>query len=553
MGYFLLIPGLLIVSTVYFRAAVLKNLLWVYTVILLIISLLLVIVDLEIYSHWGFRLDATPLLYIGEGTPIAIETSAVVRLLMLWAIFLAAFVMLFKKLVIDKVNGLEMTDWRTSAVMLVLTALMIAPIRGTVGVAPINTGVVYFHPTNIYANHAAINAIWNTGYALRKAGRLKYPGNFLEKSKTEKYFNELYASDGPTEKVLNTDQPNVIIIILESYTYQFLEPLGGIPGVAPNLSKLAEEGMLFTNMYASGDRTDKGIVSILSGYPAQPLSSIIKYPKKTQSLPFLNREFREMGYYTSFTYGGNIDFANFRSYLSNAQFDNITHSEHFPANLNNSKWGVHDEYVFERFLQESNEAKTPFFKVMLSLSSHEPFDVPMETVIEGDDDKSMFLNSAHYTDRALGKFFDQAKASAWWKNTLVVITADHGHALPDNKGVTNPNRFKIPMIWTGGALAKADTVINSFTSQTDIANTILGQLGKNNNKFKFSQNVLKTDKEGFAVYIYNNGFGFTAPGKHIVYDNIGQRYLTKKGITGEADLDKSKAYMQTLYHDFNNR
>lgn len=553
MGYFLLIPGLLIVLTVYFQASILRNLLWIYTIILLMISSLLVIIDLEIYSHWGFRLDATPLLYVGEDTPMAVDTSAVVWLTIMWALLFFAFIILFKKLVISRVKDLKISDWRTSAVMLILTALMIAPIRGTVGVAPINTGVVYFHPTNLYANHAAINAIWNTGYALRKAGRLKYPGNFLEKDKTQKYFNELYASGGPTENILNTDRPNVIIIILESYTFRFLEPLGGVPGVAPNLSKLAKEGILFTNMYASGDRTDKGIVSILSGYPAQPLSSIIKYPKKTQSLPFLNKEFKKMGYYTSFTYGGNIDFANFRSYLSNAQFDNIIHSQHFPAELNNSKWGVHDEYVFEKFLEESNEATAPFFKVMLSLSSHEPFDVPMKTVIEGEDDKSRFLNSAYYTDRALGQFFEQAKASEWWKNTLVVITADHGHPLPDNKGVANPNRFKIPMVWTGGALAKTDTVINSFVNQTDIANTVLGQLGKDSNKFKFSQNVLKTDTEGFAVYIYNNGFGFVAPERHVVYDNTGQRYLVKSGITREEDLDKSKAYMQTLYNDFNNR
>lgn len=553
MGYFVLIPGLMLVFTTYFRPRPLKVMLWVYTAILIAFSSFLVILDLEIYSHWGFRLDATPLLYIGKDTPVAVGPGTVIVLALLWLFLTAGFLVFFNKFIIPAVNRLTPANWKTSIAILLLTATMIAPIRGTTGIAPINTGFVYFHQTNIYANHAAINAIWNTSYALLKAGRLKYPDNFFPHDKTSQYFKQLYRSTGKTEKVLNTEHPNVIIIILESYTFRFIEPLGGIPGVAPNLSKLAAEGILFSNMYASGDRTDKGVVSVLSGYPSQPISSIIKYPGKTQSLPYLNKEFKKMGYSTGFTYGGNIDFANFRSYLSNAQFDAITHSGHFPADLNTSKWGVHDEYVFQKFLEECSDSDKPFFRMMLTLSSHEPFDVPMETVFEGSDDRSMFVNSAHYTDRALGEFIASAKNSDWWDNTLIIITADHGHQLPDNQGVTNPNRFRIPMLWLGGALAKKDTVVTQFANQTDIANTLLAQLGQKNDDFLFSKNVLEKDSSSFTMYIYNNGYGYLDGRKHIVYDNTGMRFLMKEGVHDDEDLNFSKAYMQTLYTDFNNR
>lgn len=552
-GYFLLLPGLVLIATSFFRTRFLRIFFDVYTTALLIACSFVIIFDLEMYTHWGFRLDATPLLYIGKDTPLAIGPWVVGSLVLLWVLLLAVFAFAYKQLLAPKINAIPKSNWTTALVMLLLTGLMIAPIRGTVGVAPINTGVVFFHPTNLYANHAAINPVWNSGYALSKYGRLKYPENYLDPKKTTQYFSELYHSAGPTEQLLQTDRPNIIIIIMESYTFRFIEPLGGMKGVAPNLNKLAAEGVLFTNMYASGDRTDKGLVSILSGYPSQPVSSIIKYPKKTQSLPFLNKNFKQLGYKTAFTYGGNIDFANFRSYLSNAQFDDITHSGDFPDSLNTSKWGVHDAHVFNKFLKETNNTKEPFFKMMLTLSSHEPFEVPMESIFEGDDDQTKFLNAAYYADQSLGQFIREAKKTDWWDNTLVVITADHGHAMFGNNGVANPDRFKIPMLWVGGALAAKDTTIATFVNQTDMANTLLGQMKVPDPAFKFSKNVLQESQRDFAVYIYNNGFGFIDKDHHVVYDNTGKKYMVEKGVRDERDLDLGKAYMQTLYNDFNSR
>src|SRR5690606_7393298 len=151
-------------------------------------------------------------------------------------------------------------------------------------------------------------------------------------------------------------------------------------------------------IYASGDRTDKGLIAILSGYPAQPQTSIIKFPAKTERLPQLNRFIREMGYRTSFIYGGDIDFANFRSYLNSSGFDHLTTLDDFDDELYTSKWGVHDHHMFKRALEELDTTTAPFFKVILTLSSHEPFDVPIEPLLPGNDAESLFLNSCHYTD-----------------------------------------------------------------------------------------------------------------------------------------------------------
>ena len=145
----------------------------------------------------------------------------------------------------------------------------------------------------------------------------------MDNDKADNLFKKQFIDNGKTKKILKVNNPNVIIFILESYTAKIIEPLNGIKNVTPNFNNFCKEGILFSNFYASGDRTDKGLISILNGYPAQPTSSIIKFAGKTQSLPFLNMKFKDIDYHTQFVYGGDINFANFNSYFSNAMFDDI--------------------------------------------------------------------------------------------------------------------------------------------------------------------------------------------------------------------------------------
>jgi phosphoglycerol transferase MdoB-like AlkP superfamily enzyme len=263
----------------------------------------------------------------------------------------------------------------------------------------------------------------------------------------------------------------------------------------------------------------------------------------------LNLAIKKLGYKTSFMYGGDIDFANFRSYITG--FDHLTTEEDFDDEINISKWGVHDHFVLEKAYQECDTSRQPFFKVILTLSSHEPFDVPMEPVIQGTSQESLFLNSCYYTDRSIGDFIRKAKQQPWWKNTVVLFVADHGHRHPNNKELKDKERFRIPLLMVGGAVKK-DSVIHTFGSQTDIANTLLAQLDKPQPDFIFSRNLLATDASSFAVYFFNDGYGMVMPGKYIIHDNPGKQFLRQEGTTAE-DLEFSKAYQQTLYSDYNKR
>ena len=552
-GYFSLLPGLIFGLFYFASGKSLWRFWFAYHAVVLFVASFIVVLDFELYKHWGFRLDATPIMYMGkeaaQSGDIGKSILLIVFCLLLYSLGLFLLYRYFK----PRFERLQPSTWQTLPVLIFATALLIIPIRGSFGVAPMNTGFVYFHDRNVFANHAAVNVVWNFAYAVQKMNRLKYSDNYFDKAKTDQYFQQLFPAPDSTAHLLRLQKPNVVIIMLESYSSGLIEPLGGEPGVTPNFNALIKEGILFDNFYSSGDRTDKGIVSVLNGYPSQPVTSMVKEPKKTQNLPYLNKVFKANGYHTEFTYGYNINYANFNSYLMHGEFDHVTHSADFPQELNTSKWGVHDQYVFQKFSEELDAVQQPFFKIMMTQSSHEPFDVPMETAIQGDDEIHRFMNSAFYTDKCFGEFIAKAKQSKWWDNTLIVVTADHGHIYPKNPGVSNPGKFKIPMLWLGGAIAKQDTVIHTVGGHPDIPNTILGQFGMFDKDFIFSHDILSYNYKPFAVFVYNNGFGIVKSGKILVFDNIANRVIQKEGSPSDEDLDEGKAYMQRLYWDFNSR
>ncbi len=549
-SYWLILSGLLLTVSVFTTSKIIFHLNNIIVTAFLFLSIAIVVADLELYRHWGFRMDTSPLMYArGEGIA-SINPYSLILLLLIFVALSLLFLWVYYRYISKQFLLLNPIRYSWTIVMFLLTGALFIPIRSSFSVAPLNTGVVYFHKTKAFPNHAGINVVWNFFYSALD-NKHKYAKDFYTPVEAETLLKELVTSTGETTLLINTTKPNIIIIILESFTAKIIKPLGGLDSITPNINKLAHEGILFDNFYASGDRTDKGIVAILSGYPAQPLTSILKYPSKTESLPFIPRVANSLGYQTSFVYGGDIGFANMESYINTAGFSHITEDDDFDESLDNSKWGVHDEFVFDRLLNECDSAINPFFKVMLSLSSHEPFDVPMKPVIKGNDEGALFLNSCLYTDKSLGEFIEQAKQKPWWKNTWIIITADHGHRHPNQEELKDKERFKIPMLWIGGAVAKQDTVISTFAGQTDIAKTLLAQLNTDGDEFQFSKNILSKNVRPFATYIFHNGYGYIDPKSENIYDFDFKSYIKQQG--NEDDLKWGKAYMQSLFTDYNKR
>ncbi|MEG1904470.1 MAG: LTA synthase family protein, partial [Bacteroidales bacterium] len=348
------------------------------------------------------------------------------------------------------------------------------------------------------------------------------------------------------ENLLHTKRPNVILIVLESFSAKIVEPLGGISEVAPTMNRLYDEGIAFTNFYANSFRTDRGLVSILSGYPAQPSTSIMKYPAKTQSLPSLSGTLKNAGYDLEFLYGGDADFTNMRSYFMSAGFNRIVADQDFPVADRLSKWGVNDEKTF-RFLSESlKEQSQPFMKMFLTLSSHEPFDVPMHKF----DDP--YLNSVAYTDSCLGVFMDELKASPLWDNTLVILVPDHAMHYPASISISEPGRYHIPMIWAGGAISKPQR-IDTYGSQIDIAASLLHQMQLPYDDFTFSKDLFNTNNRQFAYYTFKDGFGILKDSATFVYDCASDRAIMRTDNADREIEQEGKAFLQCLYNDLDKR
>ena len=541
-----------------------------YTAVLALVLSFLLVADADLYRVWGFRLDATPLQYIDSpGEMAATATSApLVFLFSVIGLLTVGTWLLYRVLAQPQPRPATPVPARRRAVLagLLYAALLAIPIRGGLQQIPINQSDVYFSDLP-FANHAAINPIWNVADALLRLRKLQPIRAFMPDSTARRLVASIYplaagpagsalrrpaAAAGAAPRLLREARPNVLFIILESFTGKFVGSLGGEKGVTPVLDSLARTGVSFSNIYAAGDRSQKGLVALLSGYPSQPTTSIIKYPPKTARLPHLVRSLAGAGYRSRYYYGGELAFANMKSYLRTAGYEQLTERADFGRQAQNSKWGAHDHVLFNRLLTDLARQPAPFFVTAFTLSSHEPYDVPMKTKFPGKKEQDLFRNSVFYTDSTLGAFVRQARRQPWWAHTLVVLVADHGHALPGDSPTDDPLKFRIPLVLTGGALRPEvrGQVRPAIGSQTDVPATLLGQLGLPATDYVWSRDLLQTQPVPFAFYCYTDGFGTITPAGTLSFDNVGRRVTRRSAGATDAQLELGKAYEQLSLDDF---
>lgn len=548
-GYLTALPALLTIVSIWVDALKIKKILRIYFIIITLLLTSIYIADIAIYPYWGYHFDSTIFLYLASpseslasASTIELVLGVIGFVLVLVGLSVAVHKLLLQQIEsFDKLRGIRIPT--TLTVLILVTGALFLPIRGGFTVSTMNVGRAYFSE-NMFLNHAAVNPCFNLLYSATKSERFDKQYQFYDRTKAENIFAELtkHSSDS-TVSLLKTDKPNIILFILESFSaeaaYDSL--------VAPNFVKLSKEGVNFSNFYANSFRTDRGLVSILSGYPAHPTAALMKYPQKTQSLPAIPKALVKEGYSSAYYYGGDNDFASMRSYIVGAcATDKVFQDRDFPISTRLTKWGVPDEYVLERVYDDvvGGKYKEPFMTTVLTLSSHEPFDVPIKDL------EDPYLNSVRYTDREIGKFVEKLKVTNLWDNTLLIFLADHCmQSFPQGVEGYSQERYHIPMVWSGGAVKEAREV-EVYGSQNNLAATLLGQLGVDYSEFKFSSDMLNPDEPKFAFYSYNNGFSMIDSTGVVIYDNNAKKIMDRKG----ADLEeKAKSFFQMMYLDLGER
>lgn len=555
-GYLTIIPLLLTLISVWIPGNWYKRSINGYTSIALLIIAAIFSIDVALYAFWGFRLDSTLLFYLQS--PKDALASIPARLFLQqttsFLIYSTLSFIYIKRVLLRHVSTEIVTDKiRSTAAIILTAAVMFIPIRGGITTSTANVGMVYFSQ-NQFLNHSAINPCFSLLSSLSKREDFAKQFDFLPEKERQETITALLSSTeqtDSTEFLLNTKKPNILIIILESFSANAIETTGGKADITPNLNQLSKEGILFSNIYANSFRTDRGLVAILNGYPAQPTTSIMKYPAKSQTLPSIALSLKKEGYKSDMLYGGDINFTNMQSYFFSSGYSKITSDKDFPINSRLSKWGANDDVTFKfllKHLMEREKETDPWMTTFLTLSSHEPFDVPFHRL------KHPYLNSVAFTDSCLGNFITDLKKSDIWNNLLIVLVADHGFRYPEQLKDYEPDRFHIPLIWCGGAVNKPKE-IKTIGNQTDLAATLLGQLGIEHQEYYFSKDILSTHQCDYSFYTFNNGFAFAdSLGHYTVYDNESNQVLMESSQGDTKDrLIKGKALLQTLYDDLGNR
>lgn len=543
------------------RKSVRLNWLSTYNKVLVIIFSILSIVNFNIYREWGTKVNAKALgfAFTTPNEALASSASSPIGLSIILLILLSAAGLILQAKIIQKTLEFRPFPlWVKGLISILLLGINFLIIRGGWDVAPNKQSMAYFSE-NQTLNHAAVNTEWNLLYSIIASSKTnKNPYLYLNKQEASALVKQLFEVEKDTTvSILTTSRPNVVLVIIESFTADLTKKLGNEDGITPNFDSLINKGVLFSNIYSPGNRTDKGVVATLAGYPTLASGSIVKWPEKMQKIPAISQTFHDHGYRTSFYYGGESEFDNYKAFILSHGYERLIDKRKFDDKDMNSKWGAFDGIVFNRQLQDLNKERQPFFSTTLTLTNHEPFEVPGAYKFGNSDNVQKFKSTAYYTDSVLNDFLLKAKKQPWYANTLFIFLADHGHLMPKNlHEVYMPGRYHIPLLFYGDVIKKEyqGKIFDKAGSQQDLAATLLSQLNLPSKQFQWSKNLLNPYTKPLVYFSWDNGLGFINQSEYVTFDNVGQQILYKsEGISDEENrklLRYGQAYLQKVYQQF---
>ncbi|OGS01581.1 MAG: hypothetical protein A3G41_06280 [Elusimicrobia bacterium RIFCSPLOWO2_12_FULL_59_9] len=339
---------------------------------------------------------------------------------------------------------------------------------------------------------------------------------------------------------------NLVILLVESFGSEFWGCLGNPgPSWTPRMDGLSKKGLLFTHLYASGNRTVRGMEGVLSAFPPLPGDSIVKRHLSDQ-VATLARTVKDQGYQTLFLYGGRGIFDGMKSFTTRNGFDRFIEQKDFPRPVFSTIWGVSDEDLVGRAIEEFRGLESrgrPFLGVVLTVSNHKPYTYPAGRIPEDPNPRSR-QHAVKYTDWALGEFFRRAEKERFYQDTLFAVVADHGARVYGSPAIPI-HSYEIPLLVLGPSVKKPSTV-DTLGSSVDVGPTLLGLMGIAYRSVFFGRDLLKMDRQdGWAVLNHNRDIGLYRNGRMAVLGlnktvefyrvNPGSKQLEVSGQQDEED------------------
>ncbi|MBI72903.1 MAG: hypothetical protein CMG61_05770 [Candidatus Marinimicrobia bacterium] len=511
--------------------------------------------EICLYKEWETKLNYTALSHLKQPSEVFLTASNIDYLIFSFYILISIITIRFYFYNIKIHFKFQKNTFKSIVKKIVFAPLILGVffyfIRGGLQSIPINISDAYFSK-NIIVNDLTVNSNWNIIQSYFKSSRSINGNPYVKYSKkeydlfVENYINDTTIMVLPT-KILKDNQPNIVFILLESWSADIIESLGGLKSITPNFNKLEEQGILFSNFYSNGWKSEQAVSSIFSSFPVFPYISIIKETDKARKLPSLNKSLNN--YNSSFIFGGQLSYGNIKGFLFNQNYDIVQDIDDF--NYPRGRLGIHDEFMFDEFHLHLNKMKEPFFSTFFTLSSHSPYDFPFKHKFSFNSRHDPYVNSIAYTDSCLGIFFNKIKNEKWYDNTLFIIVSDHSHSTPINRRVAQKERFKIPMLWYGNVLHdKYKGVSNEIlSSHIDITPTLLSQLNYKDDSKYFGNDIFKLNKK-YVPYSFVRGYGMINDSSNyaysINYDKIFELEMQKDSMI----IKNSDLFMQYSYNEY---
>ncbi len=501
-GYITLLFGLLLCVSCWAPHKVVRTIAHIYTGLILTIALITVIGDNGCFPSWGYHIDKDIFDYLQSPNEVLACAPWWLWCLgaVLFGVLYAFWWIVYSRLFRAPLPPIE-DAWRKAGytgVLFLLTALLFLPIRGSVTVSTMNTGRVYYSENRVL-NLAAVNPVFNVVESLSENTLNTERYHYMTAEESHAYMAQLLPSQDSIpqydEPLFTTRRPHIVLCILESFSANALPAM-------TNMQRFTQEGVYFNRIYANSYRTDRGVMAVLGAFPGCATTSVMTIPSASQRLPQIGQVLKANGYDLKFYYGGDEDFTNMRSYLVNGGFEQRVSDHSFPIADRLSKWGVPDHILFDyaaKDIRQRQNGSAPCFDVILSLSSHEPFEVNYHHL------EHPYLNAIAYSDSCLGAFVDSLRTAPSWDSTVVVMVADHGFPYPEGMQNYDTLRYRIPLVMVGGAISKPRTV-STLASQIDWVPTLLHQLGIDASQFVFAKDILDPNSVPYAYYNFVDGF-----------------------------------------------
>jgi len=410
---------------------------------------------------------------------------------------------------------------RMMTVLLVTPVLIIAcsaAIRSTLDHRPVNPSTVALSNDPL-ANDLALNSSYTALYAAYEMRQEPHGGSNYGEMDEQDTLNivrkamqvdrqNFVSNQLPTlhyqQATRHYDRPlNLVVILEESLGAEFVGSLGGL-NLTPNLDRLANEGLWFENLYATGTRSVRGIEAVVTGFTPTPARSVVKLGKSQKNFFTIAELLSQRGYQTSFIYGGEAQFDNMGRFFMNNGFQSVFDQDNYVNPVFTGSWGVSDEDLFNRAHEEFSRAgDQPFFSLVFSSSNHSPFEYPDGRIELHDEEKNTVNNAVRYADYAIGEFIKKARSSNYWDNTLFVIVADHNSRVRGAELVP-VDYFHIPGLILGGTIKPA--VYNPVASQIDLPPTLLSLMGISSTHPMIGHDLTRPEMQqqaGRAIMQYN--------------------------------------------------